>query len=203
MAVLLRHVVGQVDSGPKQSQHEGRGHKFTEIEFLTDMDGSPHLPPESAIAEQRIQGHPSHADAPDQSQNGDEDLQWVGAGQRLRCKLFCQDGVDRVVYGFDARMDLGRGGQQDLRRDGFCAGDQAQGAFQGEGTYQPQGHQPPQHHVHPFGGFFQQEPHRNDDEYQPADGNAAVQDLQKQLSHGLPPPDSGQSWPGGCQFPPS
>ena len=186
--VFRVHIRWQVDSGPDNPQNKGRGYAVTQVDFSLQVHGNRAFPGKAVIADRGIQEHHDHARNPDNGSNCQNDLHGIHAGSRDRCQILRYHWVYCPVNHRDTAVN-GRGwGIDDIHRNGFGLGNQAEGAFQRNRQRQTQPHQCPQPEQQILGNPAKKQPQKQNRQNQIARRNALVREVEKDLRHFFSPP---------------
>ena len=201
-------MIGNIDLRPRDPENKRRSHPFRLPDISLQPCGGTQPALQQQPADEAIHHHGCHADAPNRRSNRQQDLHRVGAvhgcgsGQRaghgladdLRPQMYL-----RLRRKPDVRrhIDHGtRGLHTGLRRGQICARrgilpakvqkpQQAERGFEADGAAEAEGHHAPQRIGILLRRAAQHQPqhqHRQDD---PRGRDAHIDDLQKELFHGL------------------
>ena len=179
LQVLVGETKGHIDPGPRQAQHEGRGDLFALIDVVPKPDRRGHPAAQPQIAQSRVEKQGRRPGQPEKRQNGNPDLQRVGAGSRIGRKVLLERRIDDPVHGLHTAGNGRSRRPLDVQGHGLGAGQQAPDRLHRHRAQEPQGHHGPEQQPRPLGRFFQQQPQHQHRQHQPARRDGQIDHPQK------------------------
>ena len=158
---------GHVDPWPENAKDERTSHFIAGQDAFPNGKGRRNSLFDLPITQQRIGQHDGNAKQPANCQNRKDDLQRICAVSCSGCEGLRDHRIHRMVDGWNAGANRRDSCHSDVSRNGFPAGNQAEGTFQGKWANQPEGHQCPERAQNPFGGLSQKKPRQDRGKDQP------------------------------------